>query len=134
MNDLVTRPIEVTPDIIDSRYRLVITAAKRARQLMEGAPVRVEKRYLKETTTALQEIVEKKIPIITGEEAVRIEARRREKLRDRARSEERFSYSRGYALDPSDVIHADVMTYHHPEDSTQTVEGEHDTEDADTED
>lgn len=60
MNDLVTRPIEVTPDIIDSRYRLVIAAAKRARQLMEGAPVRVEKRYLKETTTALQEIVEKR--------------------------------------------------------------------------
>ncbi len=135
MNDLVTRPIEVTPDIIDSRYRLVITAAKRARQLMEGAPVRVDKHYLKETTTALQEIVEKKVPILTGEEAVRVEASRREKLRERVRSEERFSYSRGYALETSDVIHADVMTYHHPEEnSSQPAESEHDTEDADTED
>ncbi|MCL4461059.1 MAG: DNA-directed RNA polymerase subunit omega [Nitrospirae bacterium] len=135
MNDLVTRPIEVTPDIIDSRYRLVITAAKRARQLMEGSPVKVDKRYLKETTTALQEILEKKIPILTGEDAIRVEANRREKLRERVRSEERFSYSRGYALETSDAIHAEVMTYHHPEEgSAQPVDGEHDTEDTDVED
>lgn len=134
MNDLVTRPIEVTPQIIDSRYRLVIAAAKRARQLMEGASPKVEKRYLKETTTALQEIVEKKLYIVSGEEANRLESSRREKLRERARTEERFSYSRGYALDPSEVIKADVMTYHHPEEPSSSPESEHETEEPDIED
>ena len=83
----------------------------------------------------LQEILEKKIPILTGEDAIRVEANRREKLRERVRSEERFSYSRGYALETSDAIHAEVMTYHHPEEgSAQPVDGEHDTEDTDVED
>ncbi len=119
MNDLITRPIEVTRDIIDSRYRLVIAAAKRARQLMEGSTPKVEVRYQKETTTALQEILEKKIHILMGEEAIRIETKRREKLRERARAEERYSYSRGYALESSEAIHADVMTYHAPEEISE---------------
>lgn len=124
MNDLITRPIEVTQDMIDSRYRLVIAAAKRARQLMEGAPPKTEVHYQKETTTALQEIVEKKIHILMGEEAIRIETKRREKVRERARTEERYSYSRGYALEPSEVIHADVMTYHAPEEIAEEPEVE----------
>ncbi|MHB1605552.1 MAG: DNA-directed RNA polymerase subunit omega [Leptospirales bacterium] len=128
MSDLITRPIEVTQDMIDSRYRLVIAAAKRARQLMEGVPPKVEVRYQKETTTALQEIVSKKIYILMGDEAARIETKRREKLRERAKTEERFSYSRGYALESSEVIHADVMTYHAPEEDIHEepgVEAEH---------
>lgn len=121
MNDLITKPIEITPDMIDSRYRLVIAAAKRARQLMEGATPKVEVRYQKETTTALQEIVEKKILIVTGEVASDLEIKRRERLRERIKTEERFSYSRGYALEPSEVIHADVMTYQAPEETVEDV-------------
>ncbi len=121
MNDLITKPIEITPDMIDSRYRLVIAAAKRARQLMEGATPKVEVRYQKETTTALQEIVEKKILIVTGEVASDLEIKRRDRLRERIKTEERFSYSRGYALEPSEVIHADVMTYQAPEETVEEV-------------
>ena len=121
MNDLITKPIEITPDMIDSRYRLVIAAAKRARQLMEGATPKVEVRYQKETTTALQEIVEKKILIVTGEVASDLEIKRRDRLRERIKTEERFSYSRGYALEPSEVIHADVMTYQAPEETVEDV-------------
>lgn len=131
MNDLITKPIEITPDMIDSRYRLVIASAKRARQLMEGATPKVEVRYQKETTTALQEIVEKKILIVTGEVASDLEIKRRERLRERIKTEERFSYSRGYALEPSEVIHADVMTYQAPEETTveDVVEESEDIED-----
>ena len=121
MNDLITKPIEITPDMIDSRYRLVIAAAKRARQLMEGATPKVEVRYQKETTTALQEIVEKKVLIVTGEIASGLEIKRRDRLRERIKTEERFSYSRGYALEPSEVIHADVMTYQAPEETVEDV-------------
>lgn len=121
MNDLITKPIEVTPDMIDSRYRLVIAAAKRARQLMEGSTPKVEVRYQKETTTALQEIVEKRILIVTGEVATELETKRRERMRERIKSEERFSYSRGYALESSEAIHADVMTYQAPEETVEEV-------------
>jgi DNA-directed RNA polymerase subunit omega len=121
MNDLITKPIEITPDMIDSRYRLVIAAAKRARQLMEGATPKVEVRYQKETTTALQEIVEKRILIVTGEVATELETKRRERFRERIKSEERFSYSRGYALESSEAIHADVMTYQAPEETVEEV-------------
>ncbi len=41
---------------VDSKYTLVIAAAKRGRQLRNGAPVTIDKIYSKEVTTALREI------------------------------------------------------------------------------
>ncbi|WP_298593518.1 DNA-directed RNA polymerase subunit omega [uncultured Mitsuokella sp.] len=47
---------------VDSRYGLVVLAAKRARQLLDGDEVKAEQaRSTKNVTNALEEIVEGKI-------------------------------------------------------------------------
>lgn len=44
-----------------SRYALVILASKRARELLSGAPCRVENRANKHVTNAMEEINEGKV-------------------------------------------------------------------------
>lgn len=46
---------------VDSKYTLVIAAAKRARMLNENAPRLVESKSLKDVSVALEEIAEGKI-------------------------------------------------------------------------
>jgi DNA-directed RNA polymerase subunit omega len=46
---------------ISNRYLLVVLAAKRARQINRGAPPRVETRYRKPTSVALEEISQGKV-------------------------------------------------------------------------
>ncbi len=131
MNELITKPIDVSPDIIDSRYRLVIAAAKRTRQLMEGAKPRTNHQYKKETTNAIQEVLSGKVEIIYGQKALEIEQKRREELREKMRHDERFSFSRGYATESSDVIHAELHTYAEPVAEHAEAEVEIEEEDAD---
>lgn len=54
-------PIEKLMEKVDSRYTLVVAAAKRARQLLEGAPHLVEVDSAKPVTIALQELAQDKI-------------------------------------------------------------------------
>lgn len=54
---------------VDSRYRVVIMTAQRARQLMQGSRPQVISKFSKEITVALQEALEDKIEFITGPEA-----------------------------------------------------------------
>ncbi|HXG03562.1 MAG TPA: DNA-directed RNA polymerase subunit omega [Candidatus Binatia bacterium] len=46
---------------VSNRYLLVVLAAKRARQINRGAPPRVETRYRKPTSIALEEISQAKV-------------------------------------------------------------------------
>lgn len=46
---------------VDSKYTLVVLAAKRARQLLDGAQVRAAKVSTKNVTNALEEVAEDKI-------------------------------------------------------------------------
>jgi DNA-directed RNA polymerase subunit omega len=46
---------------VSNRYLLVVLAAKRARQLNRGAPARVDTRYKKPTSSALEEISAAKV-------------------------------------------------------------------------
>jgi DNA-directed RNA polymerase omega subunit len=41
---------------IDSKYRLVVLAAMRSKQLQKGAPARVQTRHHKSTRVALEEV------------------------------------------------------------------------------
>ena len=66
LTSLMTRIEEMD---IDSRYRVVILMAQRARQIMQGSKPRVSSKFSKETTMALQEALEGKIDYITGPEA-----------------------------------------------------------------
>jgi len=54
-------PLEVLREKVDSRYSLVVIAAKRARQLLEGAPRLVDIDSTKPVTVALQELAQEKL-------------------------------------------------------------------------
>ena len=54
-------PIEKLNENVDNVYRMVILAAKRSRQLADGAPKLVDSKGAKFSTLALLEIAEGKI-------------------------------------------------------------------------
>jgi len=69
--DIIKLPIEYGNEVADSRFRLVLMAAQRSRQISEGSPVMVKSRYVKNTTLALEEAIEGKLKYLTGDEARR---------------------------------------------------------------
>lgn len=69
--DIIKLPIEYHKELFDSRFRLVLMAAQRVRQLSDGAPVLVKSKYVKNTTLALEEAIEGKLKYLTGDEARR---------------------------------------------------------------
>jgi DNA-directed RNA polymerase subunit omega len=54
---------------LDSRFRLVVMAAQRAKELAFGAKPKVETRSKKLTTIALEEAIADKLEFLTGEDA-----------------------------------------------------------------
>lgn len=68
--DIIALPIENDKKKIDSRYRLVVLASQRARELSLGAKARVQTKVKKVTTSALLETISGEIPFLTGLEAV----------------------------------------------------------------
>ena len=54
---------------VESRSRLVIIAAQRARQLMQGARPALPTKHTKPTTIALEEMLKGKIEFLVGKEA-----------------------------------------------------------------
>jgi DNA-directed RNA polymerase omega subunit len=71
LDELVDQP---TPPEIDSKYRLIILAAKRSKQLQRGARPRIEIDALKHkfTRIALEEVIHGMVPFHTttdGKEA-----------------------------------------------------------------
>lgn len=67
--DIVSLPIEIKKDTLDSRFRLVEIAAQRARELAYGAKPKVDTKSKKIPTIAVEEALEEKLEYITGEEA-----------------------------------------------------------------
>lgn len=59
--DMVNPSTDALLKKVNSRYTLVVLGAKRARQIMDGATLRVEKKSTKNVTNAFEEIVEDKI-------------------------------------------------------------------------
>ncbi len=106
--DIVSLPIELDTSVIDSKYRLVIVAAQRARQLMEGEPPRIiPQRDQKETTIAIEEVLSGKLEILYGQEAVsalREERRVREETRRRAMLAEREGEGVSQARKDLDIL------------------------------
>jgi DNA-directed RNA polymerase subunit omega len=58
-----TETTNATPPAIDSKYRMIILAAQRSKQLQRGANVRVDEdpRKMKSTRIAMKELEEKKV-------------------------------------------------------------------------
>lgn len=69
MADMLTVLPQYTTEQFDSRYRLVIVAAQRAKQLIQGAKPVGSSRFTKETTIALDEALRGQILYLTGKEA-----------------------------------------------------------------
>ncbi len=69
MIDMLSLLPQYTPNEFDSRHRLVIVAAQRAKHLTQGAKPTGPSRFTKETTTALAEVLRGKITYLTGKEA-----------------------------------------------------------------
>jgi len=67
--EIISLPVETDYSKIDSRYRLVIIASQRARQLMEGARPTVQTRHTKASTIALEEVLGNQLEILYGKEA-----------------------------------------------------------------
>ncbi len=53
----------------DSRYRVVLIAAQRAKQLMRGTRQSQTSKFTKETSIALEEVLGDNVEYLTGEEA-----------------------------------------------------------------
>ena len=53
----------------DSRHRVVVAAAQRAKQLIQGARPSSSTKFRKETTIALEEVLTGQVSFLTGKEA-----------------------------------------------------------------
>lgn len=58
---MIRPSLDVLVQKVDSKYTLVVAAAKRAREIMDGSAPMVETRSNKPVTVALQEIAEGKV-------------------------------------------------------------------------
>ncbi len=65
-------------DQFDSRYRVVLVAAQRAKQIMRSGKQSETSKYAKETSVALEEVLRGDVPYLIGEDA-------REAIRDAKR-------------------------------------------------
>ena len=53
----------------DSRFRIVLIAAQRAKQIMRGASTAGSNKFIKETSSALEEVLHGNVNYFMGEEA-----------------------------------------------------------------
>ncbi len=68
MIDMLSLLPQYSPDQFDSRHRLVIVAAQRAKHILQGSPHGAS-RYTKETTVALDEVLRSGVKYLVGKEA-----------------------------------------------------------------
>jgi DNA-directed RNA polymerase, omega subunit len=59
--DMVNPSMDTLLKKVDSKYTLVVLAAKRAREILDGSEVQVAEKSTKNVTNALAEIAEDKI-------------------------------------------------------------------------
>jgi DNA-directed RNA polymerase subunit omega len=69
--EIISLPIKCENEKIDGRYRLVIAAVKRAKDLSQGALPSIPSKAQKITTLAIQEVATGTVNVVTGDEAVK---------------------------------------------------------------
>ena len=67
--DIISLPIDYDKERIDAKYRLVMIAAQRAKELSIGGKPRVQTKSKKVTTVAIEETIENQLNFVVGEEA-----------------------------------------------------------------
>lgn len=111
--EIISLPIQTEDSQIDSRFRLVMAAAHRVRQINSGAKPLVDSKYHKNTSVALEEILLGKVGIIHGEEARKLIAAERavqdEKRASDAGAEDVFVLRR--KVEKREEIEAELKQY-----------------------
>lgn len=82
MNDMLPLLYPDNDKRFDSRYRVVLVASQRAKQIMRSGKESPTSKYTKETSVALEEVLRGDVPYLMGEDA-------RQALRESKRHTER---------------------------------------------
>ena len=69
--DIISLPVEYDQDKIDGKYRLVVIAAQRAKDIAIGAKPKIATKAKKVTSIAIEEAVDGQIEFLTGDEALK---------------------------------------------------------------
>ncbi len=69
MMDMLALLPENSKNRYDSRHRLVIAASQRAKQIMQGSRPMISTKFTKETTVAIDEMVQGCLEFLTGKDA-----------------------------------------------------------------
>ncbi|HJT19803.1 MAG TPA: DNA-directed RNA polymerase subunit omega [Nitrospira sp.] len=69
MVDMLSLLPQYTPDQFDSRHRLVIVAAQRAKHLLQGSRPFGSSKFTKETTIGLDEVLRSEAKYLVGKDA-----------------------------------------------------------------
>jgi len=85
---------------LQSRSRLVIVAAQRARQIMQGAAPALPTKHTKPTTIALEEVLKNQVQFLIGKDARQA---MKEAKKQRERELERLTVARVVAEDAKEI-------------------------------
>jgi DNA-directed RNA polymerase subunit omega len=117
MIDMLSLLPEASHERFDSRHRLVIAAAQRAKHLMQGARPVIQPRFTKETTVALDEVLHGHVSFLSGKEA-------RQALKEAKRGREAELEKPVIAVAPEDAKEIKKELSIYVDDSTKAAEGE----------
>lgn len=67
--EIISLPVEHDKEKIDSRFRVVVMASQRSRELVFGANAKIKTKSRKPTTIAIEETLENQLDFLVGEEA-----------------------------------------------------------------
>lgn len=69
--DIISLPVEIDMKKIDGRYRLVMIASQRAKELSLGVKPKIQTKSKKVTAIAIEEAAMGKLEFLVGEEAIK---------------------------------------------------------------
>ncbi|MBT9538073.1 MAG: DNA-directed RNA polymerase subunit omega [Nitrospirota bacterium] len=69
--DIISLPVEIDMKKIDGRYRLVMIASQRAKDLSVGVKPKIQTKSKKVTAIAIEEAAMGKLEFLVGEEAIK---------------------------------------------------------------
>ncbi|MEK7712895.1 MAG: DNA-directed RNA polymerase subunit omega [Nitrospirota bacterium] len=69
--DIISLPVEIDMKKIDGRYRLVMIASQRAKELSVGVKPKIQTKSKKVTAIAIEEAALGKLEFLVGEEAIK---------------------------------------------------------------
>jgi len=69
--DIISLPVEIDMKKIDGRYRLVMIASQRAKELSVGVKSKIQTKSKKVTTIAIEEAALGKLEFLSGVEAIK---------------------------------------------------------------